>query len=87
MSTPTNKRYPVNTLQEMAAIPEDRLPEFLEELPEILRMVRLHKGLVLDGKCTWVDEDAHMGMVKYSDLDTGEVVTKTSRDYRTQPYK
>lgn len=37
MSAP---RYPANTIAEMAEIPEEALPRFLAELPDILRHIR-----------------------------------------------
>ena len=40
MSEPTNEIYPVNTILDMAAIPEDRLPAFLDELPRMLSKLR-----------------------------------------------
>ncbi|GEM_PF-5356587 len=36
----TPARYKIGTLDQMAAIPEEALPRFLAELPDILQMVR-----------------------------------------------
>lgn len=40
MTAPTGKAYPINTLQQMAEVPEDRWPAMLEEMPEMLRQLR-----------------------------------------------
>lgn len=36
----TPARYKIGTLDQMAAIPEEALPRFIAELPDILQMVR-----------------------------------------------
>ena len=40
MSKPTGKTYPISTIDQMAEIPPERVEAFLEELPEILRILR-----------------------------------------------
>ncbi len=35
-----SKSYPVDTLAQMAIIPPDRVPAFIDELPEMLEMLR-----------------------------------------------
>jgi hypothetical protein len=35
-----SKRYPARTIVDLAAIPEDVLPRFMEELPAILKAIR-----------------------------------------------
>lgn len=62
--------YPIGTLRDMAAIPEDALPRFLAELPTILREARgffdmQEKfnaefgdiGQMQAGVPSWVDDD------------------------------
>lgn len=39
-------RYPVDTLTQMAAIPEDVLPRFLAELPVMLAEMRAVRGAI-----------------------------------------
>lgn len=67
MSAP---EYPIGTLRQMAAIPEDALPRFLAELPTIIAEARKayaaadKVNAILDGAATittldpsWVDDD------------------------------
>ena len=64
--------YPVDTLANMAAIPEDVLPRFLEELPSMLASIRRMQGIVAAANeaagvdvlvmpaisgATWTDDD------------------------------
>ena len=57
----TGAEYPIDTLLDMAAIPEEALPRFLAELPAILATQRALSGLLVgipfeSGGMTWVDD-------------------------------
>lgn len=66
MSKPIPREYPIGNLLDMAKIPEDRVPAFLEEMPKILRHMRafleLQKSIPPEHAkatlkaATWVDD-------------------------------
>ncbi len=53
--------YDVSTLADIARIPEDRLPAFIEELPQLLKLVRQSSPSSNDwrvsyGGMVWIDD-------------------------------
>ena len=74
---------PVNTLAEMAMIPEEAVPRFLAELPEMLAVLRLHNVLNAQAReaagqdlltlrnMTWTDDGKRGGAVTLSVLSDG----------------
>jgi len=77
-----NNQYPVGTILEMAAIPEEAFPRFVAELPEMVAMLRNMLAMngvleALGGKIVpqapiWVDDDKRTGTVTIR--HEGEVV-------------
>lgn len=63
-------QYPINTLDEMASIPDEALPRFLAELPDLLVEIKRVRaavkladpahvafGDVYNENCIWIDDD------------------------------
>lgn len=77
-------KYPIGTIAEMAAIPEDARGRFLDELPEILstvaRAVEVHalvnEALGEDALSLttpyWVDDDKGEATYSLTESDSGE---------------
>ena|GEM_PF-5077875 len=87
------KEYPVGTIFEMAAIPEEAFPRFLAELPEIVGMLRhmlaMNEHLEALGAeikpqaPTWVDDDKCTGTVRI--LHDGEELASMKLKYPPKP--
>jgi len=67
-----SKTYPISTIEQMAAIPEDRLSAFLEELPDILKAyrdtIRFLDELGAKGNLhrpSWTDDGDAVGTVAF----------------------
>jgi hypothetical protein len=75
-------KYKIGTIEDMAAIPEEALPRFLEELPDMLAMLRacaalkaaLSEGVInlSPEPITWIDDGAHNRSVRISIQDKKE---------------
>lgn len=74
--------YPVGTIFEMAAIPEEAFPRFLSELPEMVAMLRRMLAMNVELETfgakiepqtpVWIDDDKGTGTVRI--LSEGEEV-------------
>jgi hypothetical protein len=71
---PEAAQYPIDTLVEMAAIPEEALPRFLAELPMILGEVRRMLGVMDTFNSTFVGEMEMQPLAgaSWTDDDKGE---------------
>lgn len=87
------KRYPVDTLEQMAEIPLDALPRFLDELPSLLAHVIALKKLneimeplgapVQLQPTVWIDDHKRTGTVTIRNSENGEEVMRVQHDTRT----
>tara|TARA_Y100000310_G_C20692831_1_gene823467 strand:+ start:3311 stop:3592 length:282 start_codon:yes stop_codon:yes gene_type:complete len=84
-------KYPISTLVEMSAIPEDAVPRFIAELPHILKVMRemtavqsvissVSEGLIALEMQTpvWVDDDKGLSTVTISHGGE-EIVRRTTK--------
>ena len=80
-------KYPVGTLADMAAIPEDRLHAFIAELPAMLASLRgllkasealeaMGLAKITQGTPTWCDDGETFGTVTLSEQNDDGTVTK-----------
>lgn len=77
--------YPVGTIFEMAAIPEEAFPRFLAELPDLIAYLRHAKAmndmLVPEGvqvefeTPTWTDDDKRMANINITTPDGEEIAS------------
>lgn len=87
------KRYPVATLEQMASIPLEALPRFIEELPSLLAHIIAVKELnkimeplgapVVLQPSVWIDDHQHTGTVTIKSNENGEEVLRVQHDTRT----
>jgi hypothetical protein len=72
-----SKEYTIATVDDLFAIPADKLPLCLIELGSAIAMLSKHKkaGEPLLQHFLWVDDDAHEVFVQYPD-ETRETVCK-----------
>lgn len=86
----TDKIYPIGTLQEIAKIPDEALPRFLWELPEILKAVRQSVEMVEGlSKITgieiqsdvpkWIDDDLGQSHITFKKPD-GEMLFRVTEN-------
>lgn len=85
------KRYPVATIEQMAAIPMDALPRFVAELPSLLAYIIATKSLneimeplgqaIVLQPPVWIDDHQHTGTMTIS--AGGEEVMRVQHDTRT----